>query len=116
MNKIDIVEDQCVIQISGWDKFFALKGEVSFPLASITNVYPYDSSLAPPWLKNPGTAWPGVIIAGTYQDLAGRKEFWCTHFKENTLVIDLEHEQYQRIVLDLSPEQPITEWIARLAA
>jgi hypothetical protein len=45
-----------------------------------------------------------VIIAGTYQDLAGRKEFWCTHFKENTFV------------LDLSPEQPITEWIARLAA
>jgi hypothetical protein len=114
MNKLEIINEQVTVHISGWDKFFALKGTVTFPQASIVNVYPYDHSISPPWLKNPGTAIPGVIIAGSYQDLKNRHEFWCTHFQGNTIVIDLEHEQYGRIVLDLPPEQPIDEWIPRL--
>jgi hypothetical protein len=115
MNNIEIIDRQVTIHISGWDKFFALKGTVSFPQASITQAYEYDQSISPPWLKNPGTAIPGVIIAGSYQNLGDRKEFWCTHFQGNTIVIDLEHEQYNRIVLDLPENQPVNEWIDRLA-
>jgi hypothetical protein len=114
MNNIEIIDRQVTIQISGWDKFFALKGSVSFSHASITQVYEYDQSISPPWLKNPGTAIPGVIIAGSYQNLGDRKEFWCTHFQGNTIVIDLEHEQYNRIVLDLPENQSVNEWIDRL--
>ncbi len=114
MNRIEIIDRQVTIHISGWDKFFALKGTVSFPHASITQVYEYDQSISPPWLKNPGTAIPGVIIAGSYQNLGDRKEFWCTHFKGNTIVIDLEHEHYNRIVLDLPENQLVSEWIDRL--
>jgi hypothetical protein len=114
MNNIEIIDQQVTIHISGWDKFFALKGTVSFPQTSITQVYEYDQSISPPWLKNPGTAIPGVIIAGSYQNLGDRKEFWCTHFKGNTIVIDLEHEQYNRIVLDLPEHQPVNEWIDHL--
>jgi hypothetical protein len=114
MNNIEIIDRQVTIHISGWDKFFALKGTVSFPQTSITQVYEYDQSISPPWLKNPGTAIPGVIIAGSYQNLGDRKEFWCTHFKGNTIVIDLEHEHYNRIVLDLPGDQPVSEWIDRL--
>jgi hypothetical protein len=115
MNNIEIIDRQVTIQLSGWDKFFAFKGSLSFPQASINQVYEYDQSLSPPWLKNPGTAIPGVIIAGSYQNLGDRKEFWCTHFTGNTIVIDLEHEQYNRIVLDLPEHQPVSEWIDRLA-
>jgi hypothetical protein len=115
MNNIEIIDRQVTIHISGWDKFFTLKGTVSFPHASITQVYEYDQSISPPWLKNPGTAIPGVIIAGSYQNLGDRKEFWCTHFKGNTIVIDLDLEHYNRIVLDLPENQPVNEWIDRLA-
>jgi hypothetical protein len=114
MNRIEISDQQVTIHISGWDKFFAFKSTVSFPQANITNVYSYDKSISPPWLKNPGTAIPGVIIAGSYQNLGSRKEFWCTHFRDNTIVIDLEREHYDRIVLDLPPDQPINTWIDRL--
>jgi hypothetical protein len=114
MNKIEFLDQQIIIHISGWDKFFALKGTVSFPQTSITHVDAYNKSITPPWLKNPGTAIPGVIIAGSYQNLSGRKEFWCTHFQGNTIVIDLEHEQYNRIVVDLPADQPVNEWIDRL--
>jgi hypothetical protein len=114
MNNIEIIDRQVTIQLSGWDKFFAFKGSISFPQTSINQVYEYDQRLSPPWLKNPGTAIPGVIIAGSYQNLGDRKEFWCTHFTGNTIVIDLEHEQYNRIVLDLPEHQPVSEWIDRL--
>jgi hypothetical protein len=114
MNKLEIINEQIIVYISGWDKFFALKSTFTFPQANITNVYAYDDSISPPWLKSPGTVIPGKIIAGTYQNLKDRKEFWCTHFKGNTIVIDLQHEEYDRIVLDLSPEQPINEWISHL--
>jgi hypothetical protein len=114
MNKIELLGDQVTISISGWDKLFSLKGELSFPKQSITKVSAYEDDISPPWLKVPGTAIPGVIVAGTYRNLHGRKEFWCTHFKGNTLVIDLDHENYSRIVCDLSAEQPVETWIARL--
>jgi hypothetical protein len=115
MNTIALNGDQVTIAITGWDKVFSLKGEVTFPKTSITNVYAFDNSLSPPWLRNPGTAIPGIITAGTYQNLGDRKEFWCTHFKGNALVIDLDHEDYSRIVVDLADHESVEAWVATLA-
>lgn len=114
MNKIHIDEQNITINITGWDKIFCLKGKVSFAKSNITKVDMYDKSISPPWLKNPGTAIPGVIIAGTYQNLRNRKEFWCTHFNGNTIVIDLKGEKYNRIVCDLPPDEPVEQWLKKL--
>ncbi len=116
MNTIQIVDHQVTIHLSGWDKFFALKGHVSVPIASITHVDRYQTSLLPPWLKSPGTAVPGLVMAGTFRNLTGRKEFWCTYFKGNTLVIDLQNAAYDRIVVDLPKDQAVEDWIAKLNA
>ena len=114
MNEIHIDEQKVTINITGWDKIFCLKGKVSFAKSNITKVDIYDKSISPPWLKNPGTAIPGIIIAGTYQNLRNRKEFWCTHFNGNTIVIDLKEEKYNRIVCDLSLDEPVEKWIKKL--
>ena len=115
MNRLELKDDQVVISITGWDKLFSLKGEVTFPKSSVTSVYEYDKAISPPWLKNPGTAIPGIIMAGTFQNLEDRKEFWCTKFKGNTIVIDLDHEAYTRIVCDLPSDESVEVWIAKLA-
>lgn len=115
MNKIYLDNEQVTISICGCDRFFAFKSEVLFPRSSILAVYSYNRNLSPPWLRNPGTAIPGLIVAGTYQNLNDRKEFWCTHFNGNTIVIDLNEEKYTRIVCDLPKNEPVDEWIARLA-
>ena len=107
--------ERVIISITGWDRVFCLKGRVSFAKSNIIRAYPYEKSITPPWLKNPGTAIPGVIIAGTYQNLKERKEFWCTHFNGNTIVIDLEGEKYNRVVLDLPQDEPVDHWIEKLA-
>lgn len=115
MNEIKLDEGQITLTISGWEMLFSLKGEVSFPKSSVTKVYAYDESLSRPWLRNPGTWIPGIIVAGTFQDLGDRKEFWCTHFKGNTLVIDLDHENYSRIVFDLPETESVDDWVVRLS-
>lgn len=114
MNQLSLNNDQVTIQISGWDRFWSFKRKISFAKDNITYVSRYDKNISPPWLKNPGTAIPGKIVAGTYQNLKTRKEFWCTHFNENTIVIDLEREKYNRIVCDLPQDESVDEWIAKL--
>ena len=65
----------------------------------------------------PGTAVPGIIMAGTfYGPCENRKEFWSTHFKGNTIVIDLEHEAYSRIVCDLPEGESVDAWVEKLSA
>ena len=114
MNKISLDGERITISITGWDKIFCLKGKVSFAKKNICRVYSYDRSISPPWLKNPGTAIPGIIIAGTYQNFKNRKEFWCTHFNGNTIALDLQKEKYTRIVCDLPLDEPVDKWIDKL--
>ena len=116
MTTLALEDDQVVISIDGWDKLFSLKGEVTFPKSSITSAYAYNETISPPWLKNPGTAIPGVIMAGTFQNLGDRKEFWCTKFKGNTVVIDLDHETYTRVVCDLPSDESVKMWVANLTS
>ena len=116
MNKIEIDGNEVQIAITGWDKLFSLKGKLTFPLDSVVAVSPYDDSIVPPGIMAPGTSIPKVVIAGTYINLKGRREFWCTHFKGNAIVIDLEHENYDRIVCDLPEDETVDEWKAKLVS
>lgn len=114
MNKINLDRGIVTIFITGWDKIFCLKSKVSFAQKNISHLFVYQKNISPPWLRNPGTAIPGLIVAGTYQNLKGRKEFWSTHFNNNTIVIELEREKYHRIVCDLPLDEPVTKWIKKL--
>lgn len=114
MNKIDLDNEQVTISIYGCDSFFSFKSKIIFDKNNIIAVYPYERNLSPPWFRNLGTAIPGFIVAGTYQNFRNRKEFWCTHFQGNTIVLDLDGEEYTRIVCDLPRDDSVTEWITKL--
>ena len=58
-----------------------------------------------PWLRVLGTAWPGLITAGTDYGPKGRKEFWCTHHKGQGVLLELENENYTRAVFDLGSQR-----------
>jgi hypothetical protein len=109
MNKLTISKTAVQIEITGWDKIWSFKGSLTIPKACISSVRKYDGSLRPPWCRAPGTAIPGVIIAGTYYG-RGRKEFWSTHFRGDALVFDLKDSEYTRIVVDVdNPEKMLSE-------
>ena len=116
MNTLSVNSEQVTLLISGWDRVFAFKRKVTFSRSNISRVYPCNRSVTPPLFRFPGTAIPGIIMAGTFLDGEDRKEFWCTRFRGNTLVIDLGHEDYSRIVCDLPEGEFVDAWVEKLSA
>lgn len=63
-------------------------------------------------LKLAGAYFPGIISAGTfYQD--GGLVFWDVHDSTNAIAIDLEHERYHRLVVEVADPTAAIELITR---
>lgn len=98
-----INESLLIIEMKGWDKLWSLKGSLKIDLKKIVRVRHVANNDSPPWLRSPGTSLPGVITAGTYYG-KGKKEFWCTRYKNNAVVIDLADADYTRVVVDVEDD------------
>ena len=75
--------------------------EIRIPRGAIKSVSTECPKMTWRTLRCPGTAVPGVIIAGTYYRDGG-KEFWYITGRDRpVLVFELDESQpYQRIVID----------------
>jgi hypothetical protein len=112
----EIVGDIVHLRMEGLDKLWALKSELSIPLAHITAVRA-DSEVVHHWwhgIKFPGSNIPGILTAGTfYQD--GRRVFWDIHHPHEAVVISLDHEQYDELVIEVeNPAAFVDEINARV--
>ena len=114
MNTLSLNGEGVTLSVSGWDRIFAFKRKVTFSKSNISRVYPHNRTITPPLFRLPGTAIPDIIMAGTFSDGENRKEFWSTRFSCNTLVLELEHETYSRIVCDLPKGESVAAWVERL--
>ncbi len=107
MIEVSIKEETIFFEVKGWDKLWAFKGHLEIPISHITGAST-DTEIAKGWwhgFRAPGTQVPGIITAGTfYQD--GKRVFWDVHNPENTIVIELDHEHYDKLVIEV--EDPIT--------
>jgi len=94
--------DRVRFDVEGWDKLWALKSQLDIPLAHIRSVR-FDPDAAAGWwhgFKFPGTDLPGVITAGTFYQSDG-VVFYDVHDLQRTIVIDLEHDHYKRLVIEV---------------
>lgn len=91
-----------VVRPLGWQKIWAMKGELRFPRAALAGAYVASQSELRQGLglRMPGTSIPGVITAGTYVSRE-RKQFWVAGRGEFLLVMDLREQAYQRVVVQL---------------
>ncbi|HKR08308.1 MAG TPA: hypothetical protein VJS39_03885 [Gemmatimonadaceae bacterium] len=94
-------------EVEGIDKMWALRSLLEFPLSHIRGVS-VDREAARGWwhgIKLWGSNIPGILTAGTfYQN--GRVVFYDVHDPERTLVIELDHEHYDRLVVEVDdPEK-----------
>jgi len=111
MVKIKIEGDRAAFEIEGWDKLWSMRSRLEIPLAHIKGAH-VDSHPAMGWfqaLKVAGTDVPNVFRAGTfYQD--GGFVFWDVHHPEKTMVVELEHERFQKLVIEVvDPEETVNE-------
>jgi hypothetical protein len=117
MVEISIHGDRVRFEVQGWDKLWALRSQLEIPLAHIRSAR-IDPEPARGWwhgLRMPGTQIPGVLTAGTFYQRDGAV-FYDVHDPEHTIVLELEHEHYKRLVIEVSsPEAAVATLTAALA-
>jgi len=102
MVQVSIHNDRVRFEVEGWDKLWALKSQLEIPVAHVRAARA-DPEPARGWyhgLRLPGTQIPGILTAGTFYQSDGFV-FYDVHDPERTVVIDLDHEHYQRLVIEV---------------
>lgn len=95
--------DRIRFEVEGIDKMWALRSSLEFPVSHIRGVR-VDPEAATGWwhgIKLWGSSIPGILTAGTfYQN--GRVVFYDVHDPESTIVIELDHEHYDRMIVEVA--------------
>lgn len=109
MVNISIEGDRIKFDVEGWDRLWALRSQLSIPLAHISEVA-IDPDAARGWwhgLRLLGTQVPGLITAGTFYQ-SGGIVFYDVHDPERTIVLELDHEAYERLIVEVEdPEAAV---------
>ncbi|MFL5483744.1 MAG: hypothetical protein ACJ8AK_16300 [Gemmatimonadaceae bacterium] len=108
MVTISVSDDRIHFDVEGIDRMWALRSQLEFPLSHIRSVR-VDPEAAKGWwhgIRLWGSNIPGILTAGIfYQN--GRVVFYDVHDPERTIVIELDHEHYDRMVVEV--EEPEVE-------
>ena len=108
MVEIKIIGEMVRIELRGLHRLWALKRSLTIRKSGIRSVMLTSKDLRPAPLRCPGTYLPGIIAAGTFYG-KGRKEFWDTVFKNQSIEILLNDEKYTRIVVDVNDPLQVIE-------
>ncbi len=116
MVEINVEGDQVVFEVQGWDRLWALRSRLTIPAAHIRAV-----AAAPNvemrWLdglKLMGTGVPELFRAGTFLQKDGIV-FWDVRNAENAIVVELEHEHFKKLVIEVANPQMEVQKIASAA-
>ncbi|SUA42572.1 Uncharacterised protein [Nocardia africana] len=115
MVDIEITGTTVTVHVRGTHRLLSLCERVRFDLSHIAVVAPAEVDLRPPWMRAPGTFFPGVIAAGVFRG-KGRKEFWDTRFDGRGVRIELTGTEFSRIVVDVEDPDEVRRMLARAAA
>jgi hypothetical protein len=116
--ELSIIDDRLQIKFSLKEQLLAVRFHKIWQIP-LTHIIQVTTDLPPTnWkeLRAPGSFVPGLIKAGTYYTDRG-KEFWYVTKKNNfgnVLNIQLEHEDYKRIVVNSVENHQ--EWIQQLTS
>ena len=99
MTEVKISGNKLVISVVGWDKIWSLKSRLEIPLEHVTGVHPAHEHVR--GIRAPGTYIPGVITAGTFH-VDGDKVFWDVHDPANAISVDLQHDRYAQLIIEVA--------------
>ncbi|MBL0171072.1 MAG: hypothetical protein IPP90_10125 [Gemmatimonadaceae bacterium] len=101
------------LEVVGIDKLWSLRSHLEIPLDHVRSAMPAPDS-AKGWfegLRLAGTFVPGLLTAGTFYEDGGLV-FWDVHHPENAVAIELEHERYRRLVVEVEDPAATVRLIA----
>ncbi|MFI9508691.1 hypothetical protein [Nocardia sp. NPDC052566] len=115
MVEIEVTGTTVTVHVLGAHRLLALRELVRFDLSNIAEVTTAEVDLRPPWVRAPGTFFPGAIAAGTFRG-KGRKEFWDTHFDGRAVRIELTGTDFTRLVVDVADPVAVGQLLTAAAA
>lgn len=106
MVTISIKGDRIHFDVEGIDQLWALRSQLEFPLSHIRSVRVDPEAAAGWWhgLKLWGSNIPGILTAGTFYQEGGIV-FYDVHDPDRTIVIELDHERYDRLIVEVEDPQ-----------
>ncbi|MFF0494061.1 hypothetical protein ACFYTQ_34020 [Nocardia sp. NPDC004068] len=115
MVEIEVSGTTVTVHVLGAHRFLGLREQITFDLSEVTGVGRAEVDRRPPWVRTPGTFFPGVIAAGTFRG-KGRKEFWDTLFDGRAVRIDLSGSDLTRLVVDVDDPEAVLRALVSAAA
>jgi hypothetical protein len=103
MVDISVDGEKAVFEVEGLDKLWSLRSRLEIPLTHIKSVRA-DPAVARGWyhgLRLLGTNVPGLLTAGMFHQ-KGENVFWDVHDPERTIVLELDHELYGRLIIEVA--------------
>jgi len=92
-----------LFNVKGLHKLWAFKSQLQIPRSHIKSARQDAAGLHDWWQgwRLPGTHVPGLITAGTFfKD--GRRIFWDVHNVDQAIIIELEHDDYNQLVIEVA--------------
>ena len=97
-------------------KIWALKSRLEIPADHISGVRRAADERVK-CIRLPGTQIPGLITAGTYYELGGKRVFWDVCNQEKAIAIELQDERFATLVIEVAdPEASIREILKALGS
>ena len=117
MVEISISDGNAIFKVQGLDKLWSFQSRIEVPLTHIAGAT-IDQDAARGWwhgFRMPGTQIPGVITAGTFYQ-HGRRIFYDVHDTDNTIVIQLNHDKYDHLVVEVAnPQAEVAKIISAIS-
>jgi len=117
MTRVEASDGSLKVEVLGWDKLWAFKSRLEFPLEHLVRVRPWDKEMDGKWrgLRAPGTSWPGLIVAGTYH-VNGEHVFYDVHDFANAVVVELRDEWYARLIVEVTEPKAVLGLVPTMSA
>lgn len=111
MARVEIQERTLSVLIDGFDQVLAMRARITVPLAHVVDAYPRPD-VSDLWQMEAGAAMrgtliPGRLIVGTCPLADGEgMVFYDVHDPSKAISIELRHDRYKRILVEVSGESP----------
>lgn len=115
MVEYSIRDGVLTLELLGLHKLWALKSRLELPLAEIRAVRRADRErdrVTFPWIRMPGTYFPGLIAAGTFYR-GKERAFWDVSNFRRAIALELEGGRYDRVVVEVADPERAVETIRK---
>jgi hypothetical protein len=116
--RVDIEGDNLVVTMHGFDVVWTFRRRIVVPLEHVKGalIDPHIASRGP-WLGAGRTdALLDYAVAAGTMHVHGRHEFWDVHHPDCCVTIVLEHEPFDRLVLEVEDPAAVVEAVTAVLA